>query len=66
MSTLQRNSYETCKKYLETKDKEGCVHFIQEFQFTAELVSRPNTNSLTIVPDTRKLHSIATVPKKWY
>ena len=59
-----REFYDTCKKYLETKETDGCVHFIQQFEFTGKLASRPNTDRWTTVPGTRKLHSITTVPKK--
>ena len=59
-----REFYDTCKKYLETKETDGCVHFIQQFEFTGKLASRPNTDRWTTVPGTHKLHSITTVLKK--
>ena len=59
-----REFYDTCKKYLETKETDGFVHFIQYFEFTGKLSSRPNTDRWTIVPGPHKLHSITTVPQE--
>ena len=59
-----RDFYEACKEHLETCNTEGCVHFIQTFEFTLKIPNRPNTSKWTSVPDTRKIHSITNVPKK--
>ena len=59
-----RDFYEACKEHLETCNTEGCVHFIQTFEFTPKIPNRPNTSKWTSVPDTRKIHSITNVPKK--
>ena len=47
-----REFYDTCKNHSETKDMEGCVHFIQQFEFTGKLTKRPSTSSWTTIPDT--------------
>ena len=54
--------YNACKRHLETTRAEGsCIHYIQEFEFTKKLATRPNTGTWTTVSDTCKLHSITNV-----
>ena len=59
-----REFFDACKEHLETRHTEGCVHFLQTFEFTNKIANRPNTKKWTSVPDTRKIHSITNVPKK--
>ena len=59
-----KDFYEACKEHLETHNTEGCVHFIQTFEFTPKIPNRPNTSKWTSVPDTRKIHSITNVANK--
>ena len=54
--------YKACKDHLETTKTEGaCTHYLHSFEFTSKLKSRPNTSKWTIVPDTRKIHSLTNV-----
>ena len=59
-----RDFFDACKEHLETGHVEGCVHFIQTFEFTSKIANRPNTSKWTTVPDTREIHSVTNVPKK--
>ena len=36
-----RDFYEACKEHLETHNTEGCVHFIQTFEFTPKFPIGP-------------------------
>ena len=38
-----REFFDACKEHLETRHTEGCVHFIQTFEFSNKIANRPNT-----------------------
>ena len=52
--------FNACKEHLQTKEQYdgSCMHFLQTFEFTNRIATRPNTDKWTTVPDTRKLHSV--------
>ena len=41
-----RDFFDACKEHLETRHTEGCVYFIQTFEFTSKIANRPNTSKM--------------------
>ena len=52
--------FNACKEHLQTKENNdgSCLHFLQTYEFTNLIGTRPKTDKWTTVPDTRKLHSV--------